>query len=159
MEIARINKNYDGGARMSMNIARPRYIASMNTDIRSILEHSRRIAVVGLSPNPWRSSHQIAQTLLAHGYTVLPVNPAITEWNGLPCWPDLASVPAPVDLVNVFRRSEHVSGIVDEAIAAGARAIWTQTGVADFAAAERAEAAGLRVVMDRCIAVELSRLR
>lgn len=142
-----------------MNIVGPRYIVAMNTDLLTILTRTKRIAVVGLSANPWRTSHQIAETLLAHGYTVLPVNPTISEWNGHPAWPDLASVPGPIDLVNVFRRSEHVSKIVDEAIAAGARAIWTQSGVVDWDAAARAERAGLDVVMDRCIAVELERLR
>ena len=142
---------------MSMTIGLPRYIADMNTDIPSILASSSRIAVVGLSPDPWRTSHQIARTLLAHGYTVLPVNPLIDTWEGLPCWPDLARVPGPIDIVNVFRRSEHVAGLVDEALAVGARCIWTQLGVSDVEAGRRAEAAGMQVVMDRCIAVELSR--
>ena len=109
------------------------------------------------SSSPWRTSHQIARTLLAHGYTVLPVNPLIDTWEGLPCWPDLARVPGPIDIVNVFRRSEHVAGLVDEALAVGARCIWTQLGVSDVEAGRRAEAAGMQVVMDRCIAVELSR--
>lgn len=142
-----------------MNIVGQHYIDVMNTDILTILTRSKRIAVVGLSSNPWRTSYQIAETIVSHGYTVLPVNPTISEWMGHPAWPDLASVPGPIDLVNVFRRSEHVSTIVDEAIAAGARAIWTQIGVVDWEAAARAERAGLDVVMDRCIAVELARLR
>lgn len=142
-----------------MNIVGPRYIAAMNTHLSTILLRTKRIAVVGLSAKPWRVSHLIGQTLLSYGYTVLPVNPSIGEWMGQPAWPDLASVPGPIDLVNVFRRSEHVSRIVDEAIAVGARAIWTQTGVVDWDAAARAERAGLDVVMDRCIAVELARLR
>ncbi|MBE0643525.1 MAG: CoA-binding protein [Bacteroidetes bacterium] len=130
----------------------------MNQHLTTLLRNTRRIAVVGLSDQPWRTSYQIAQTLLAHGYTVLPVNPNFGEWNGIPAWPDLASVPGPVDMVNVFRRSEFVSGIVDEAIAIGAQALWTQLGVVDWEAGERAERAGLHVVMDRCIAVELSRM-
>ncbi len=131
----------------------------MNQHLTDLLRSARRIAVVGLSDQPWRTSYQIALALQAHGYTVLPVNPNIAEWNGLPAWPDLASVPGPIDLVNVFRRSEFVSDIVDEAIAAGARALWTQSGVEDWEAGERAERAGLHVVMDRCIAVELARMR
>lgn len=143
---------------MSMNIGLTEYIATMNTNIPAILAASSRVAVVGLSPDPWRSSHQVAMTLLEHGYTVLPVNPTIESWNGIPCWPDLGSVPGPIDIVNVFRRSEFVAAIVDEAININARCIWTQLGVVDLEAGRRAEAAGLQVVMDRCIAVELSRL-
>ena len=131
----------------------------MNEHLNTLLTSVSRIAVVGLSDNPWRTSHQIALSLMQHGYTVLPVNPKLKEWNGLPAYPDLASVPAPIDLVNVFRRSEFVSDIVDEAIAAGAAAIWTQLDVIDWEAAERAERAGLHVVMDRCIDVELARMR
>ncbi|MFZ1729200.1 MAG: CoA-binding protein [Bacteroidota bacterium] len=131
----------------------------MKTDIPTLLSSVRRIAVVGLSDNPWRTSCQIAQSLIAYGYTVLPVNPKLSEWNGLPAYPDLASVPGPIDLVNVFRRSEFVSDIVDAAIAAGARAIWTQLDVVDYEAAARAEDAGLTVVMDRCIDIELARMR
>lgn len=142
-----------------MNIGLTDYIGDMNTEIPSILSSSSRIAVVGLSPDPWRTSHQIARTLLAHGYEVLPVNPLIDTWNGLPCWPDLGSVPGPIDIVNVFRRSEHVAALVDDAIAVNARCLWTQLGVVDLEAGKRAEAAGLQVVMDRCIAVELSRMQ
>jgi len=129
----------------------------MNEDIPRLLQESRHVAVVGLSDKPYRDSYRIAQTLLANGYTVIPVNPLLETWNGIPAWPDLGSVPSPIDIVNVFRRSEHVSDIVDEAIAAGAAAIWTQYGVVDEKAGRRAEAAGLQVVMDRCIAVELAR--
>jgi predicted CoA-binding protein len=129
----------------------------MNDNIPALLSRASRIAVVGLSDKPYRSSYGIAETLLAHGYEVIPVNPGITEWNGIPAWPDLRSVPFPIDIVNVFRRSEHVASLVDEAIAVGAKALWTQSGIADFAAASRAEQAGMQVVMDRCIAVELAR--
>ncbi len=129
----------------------------MNDNIPAILSASRRIAVVGISDKPYRTSHIIAESLRAHGYTVLPVNPLLDQWNDLPCWPDLVSVPGPIDIVNVFRRSEHVAAVVDDAIAAGANTLWTQSGVADYDAAAKAEDAGLQVVMDRCIAVELAR--
>lgn len=128
----------------------------MNEQIPQLLQRSKHIAVVGLSDKPYRDSYHIAQTLLAHGYTVIPVNPALETWNGIPAWPDLQSVPSPIDIVNVFRRSEHVSEIIDDAIAIGANAVWTQFGVVDVEAGRRAEAVGLHVVMDRCIAVELS---
>lgn len=129
----------------------------MNEDIPGLLQKSRHVAVVGLSDKPYRDSYRIAQTLLANGYTVIPVNPGLETWNGIRAWSDLSSVPSPIDIVNVFRRSEHVSDIVDEAIAVGAAAVWTQYGVVDEEAGRRAEAAGLHVVMDRCIAVELAR--
>ncbi len=131
----------------------------MNEQLFALLRSTHRIAVVGLSDQPWRTSYQIALTLQTYGYTILPVNPNIEAWNGVTAWPDLRSVPGPIDLVNVFRRSEFVSEIVDQAIAAGARAIWTQSGIWDWKAGERAEKAGLHVVMDRCIAVELACMR
>jgi predicted CoA-binding protein len=132
---------------------------NMNERIPELLENSKRIAIVGLSDKAWRTSYQIAETLQAYGYTILPVNPSLDSWKGIPAYDDLLSVPTPIDIVNVFRRSEHVCAIVDEAIAVGARAIWTQLAVVDIAAGERAEANGLHVIMDRCIAIELSRFR
>ncbi|MCB2205170.1 CoA-binding protein [bacterium] len=131
----------------------------MNEHIPSILRTARTIAVVGLSDKPHRTSYGIAEGLRAHGYTVIPVNPAIESWQGLRSYPDLHAVEVPIDIVNVFRRSEHVSDIVDDAIAVGAKVLWTQLGVVDYAAAERAERAGMQVVMDSCIAVELARLQ
>lgn len=131
----------------------------MNERIPELLGKSQRIAVVGISDKPYRDSYVIAEGLRAHGYTVFPVNPRLDSWNGLPVWPDLKSVPGPIDIVNVFRRSEHVAEIVTEAIAVRAHAIWTQLGIIDYAAAHRAEQAGLHVIMDRCIAVELARAR
>ena len=94
-----------------------------------------------------------------HGYRVIPVNPNASEVRGLPCYPDLASVPEPVDVVDIFRRSAAAGAHVDEAIAVGAKAVWMQLGVIDEAAAQRARAAGLEVVMDRCPAIELGRHR
>ncbi|MFN8642973.1 MAG: CoA-binding protein [Candidatus Binatia bacterium] len=122
-----------------------------------ILRRFRRVAVVGISADPTRPSHEVASYLRAHGYAILPVNPNLAAWEGLPCSPDLHAAPAPVEVVDVFRRSEHAGAAVDEAIAVGARAVWLQDGVVDHAAAARARAAGLLVVMDRCMLREHAR--
>jgi len=119
----------------------------------------RRWAVVGCSPDPGRDSHEVARFLLDQGYDVVPVNPSVQEVLGRRCYPSVAAIPGQVDVVNIFRRSEQAGSHVDEAIAAGARAVWLQLGVVDFAAAARAQAAGLDVVMDRCPRIELPRLR
>lgn len=121
---------------------------------REILEQARVIAVVGCSDSPTRDSYRIAAALQRHGYRIIPVNPTISSALGETAYPDLASVPEKVDLVNVFRRSEAVPGVVDDAIAAGAPAIWLQLGVRHDAAEKRAREAGLDVVSDRCIAIE-----
>ena len=118
-----------------------------------------RVAVVGISADPSRPSHEVANYLLRAGYEILPVNPGLTSWEGLPCHPNLTAVPPPVEVVDIFRRSDQVGPIVDEAIAIGARAIWMQMGVIDEAAAARARAAGLLVVMDRCMLREHARLK
>ena len=112
------------------------------------LSNSRTIAVVGLSPNPERPSHYVAKYLQQQGYRIIPVNPAIDEALGEKAYPDLASVPVPVDMVDVFRRSDLVAPVVDEAIEMGARYIWMQDGVVNEEAAEKARAAGISVVMD-----------
>ena len=122
-----------------------------------ILDRSRTFAVVGASPRPDRPSYGVMGVLQRHGYTVIPVNPSVSEVRGLEAYPDLASVPAPVDVVDIFRRPEAAGAHVDEAIAVGARAVWMQLGVIDEAAAQRARDAGLEVVMDRCPAIELGR--
>jgi predicted CoA-binding protein len=119
-----------------------------------ILRDYRRIAVIGLSDDPARPSHGVSVYMQEHGYTILPVNPNLASWRGLPVYRSLSQVPPPVEVVNVFRRPEHVAGIVEEAIAIGARAVWMQLGVIDAAAAQRAQEAGLLVVMDRCLLVE-----
>ncbi len=126
--------------------------------IRDLLQRTRTIAVVGLSPKPGRPSHFVASALQGAGYRIVPVRPAVDEILGERAWPDLASVPELVDMVNVFRAPEHVDPIVDTCIARGIKALWLQEGVVNPAAAERAQAAGLTVVMDRCIQKDLVRL-
>ena len=118
--------------------------------ITSVLNDCRIIAVVGLSSNSARPSFGVASYMQAQGYRVIPVNPNETTVLGEPAAPSLAAVPGAIDLVNIFRKSEEVLPIVEEAIARGAKAIWMQEGVVSEAAAQRAEQAGLLVVMDRC---------
>jgi predicted CoA-binding protein len=116
-----------------------------------ILRRFRRVAVVGISADASRPSHEVACYLRAAGYEILPVNPRLTAWEDLPCAPTLHAAPPPVEVVDIFRRSDRAGAVVDEAIAVGARAVWMQIGVIDPAAAARARAAGLLVVMDRCM--------
>ncbi|NIO72257.1 MAG: CoA-binding protein [Anaerolineae bacterium] len=123
-------------------------------DIKSILEESKTVAVVGLSPREERDSHRVAKYLQSQGYRIIPVNPNADEVLGERSYPDLASVPEPIDVVDVFRRSEAVPEIVEEAIKVGARTVWMQMGVIHEEAAARAREAGLQVVMDRCMMVE-----
>src|SRR3954465_9050323 len=120
----------------------------------------RTWAVVGPSPDPTRDSHRIAALLQRRGHRIVPVNPRVDEVLGEHAWPWLAAVPADggIDVVDFFRRSSLAGAHVDEAIAIGARGVWLQLGVVDEAAAARARAAGLAVVMDRCPAIELPRL-
>jgi len=124
------------------------------TTIRRVLKGSKIIAVVGLSPKPHRPSHQVAQYLIDAGYTIIPVNPGQDTILGLPCYPNLRAVPIPVDMVDIFRRSEAVLPIVEDAIAIGAKFIWMQEGIVNEEAAAKAEAAGLAVVMDRCTKID-----
>jgi uncharacterized protein len=126
--------------------------------IRDLLSHPMRIAVVGCSPDPRRASHRVARLLIEKGHEVVPVNPEEQEILGRKSYPSLRDVPGPIDMVDVFRRSEHVAEIVDDAIETGAKIVWTQLGVGDDAAAGKALAAGLTVVMDRCPAIEYTRL-
>lgn len=124
--------------------------ASSPKDIARLLRECRTIAVVGLSSNPARPSNRVARYMLQQGKTVIPVNPRETDVLGRPAYTSLSDVPVPVDLVNVFRRSEEAGPVVDEAIRIQAKAVWLQEGVVDEAAARRAREAGLQVVMDRC---------
>jgi uncharacterized protein len=128
----------------------------MDDDVAAVLS-LRTWAVVGCSPQPWRPSHGVARFLLERGYEVIPVRPGVQEVLGRPCHASLHDVPGPVDVVDVFRRSDLAGAHVDEAIAIGAKAVWLQLGVIDEEAAARARAAGVLVVMDRCPAIELSR--
>lgn len=123
-------------------------------EIRDILKSARRIAVVGHSDNPDRDSYRVGRYLAAHGYQVFAVNPNARPTPELKFYPDLASVPVPIDIVDIFRRAEAIPAIVDEAIRLGAKVIWMQEGLAHNAAAGKARAAGLRVVMSRCIMKE-----
>ncbi len=116
-----------------------------------ILRDYRRVAVVGVSDRPERDSHRVAAYLQQAGWTVVPVNPMVREVLGLRCWPSLEEAPGPIEVVDVFRRSELVPPVVDAAIAVGAKAVWMQDGVVHEAAAAKARAAGLLVVMDRCM--------
>jgi predicted CoA-binding protein len=124
-----------------------------------ILNSSRTIAVVGLSPEPDRPSHRVARYLKEQGYRIVPVTPKAKEILGEPCYSNLSSIPGTVDAVDIFRRSEEVTAVVEEAIRIGAKAIWMQEGVIDEAAAVRAREAGLLVVMDRCMLKEHRRLK
>ncbi len=124
---------------------------------RAFLANTTVIAVVGYSDDPSRTSYQIGGFLRDVGYRVYAVNPTVREIDGQPAYASLADVPEPIDIVNVFRRSEFLSGVVDEAIAVGAKVVWAQLGVYDPAAAEKGEAAGVAVLMNNCIKVSYLR--
>src|SRR5262245_33084097 len=119
-------------------------------DIDAILG-MRRVAVVGLSSDPSRDSYRIARYLQANGYEITPVNPNESEVLGVPAYGNLRDLPEPPEVVDVFRRAEFIDGVVDDAIAAGAKAIWIQLGIVNYEAARKARQAGLIVVMDKCI--------
>ena len=122
--------------------------------LRALLEDTRTIAIVGLSPRPERASNEVARYLRAAGYTIIPVNPRCTEVLGEKCYPNLRDVPGPIDMVDVFRRSEEVMAVAEDAIAVGARSLWLQLGVIAPEASARAADAGLKVVIDRCTKIE-----
>jgi predicted CoA-binding protein len=127
---------------------------SEESHITHILRTHRTVAVVGLSPNPERPSHIVARYLQEHGYRVIPVNPTVDVVLGERSHPNLESIPERVDIVDIFRRSEEVPAVVESAIQIGARVVWMQEGVVHEEAARRARAAGLVVVMDRCMLKE-----
>lgn len=130
-------------------------------DIAELLKSARTIAMIGASDRPDRPSYGVMRALQEHGYRVLPVNPNITgeHLNGEFVWRDLSQIGVPIDIVDIFRRSDAAGEAVDQAILAGAKAVWLQLGIVNEEAAERAEAASLKVVMDRCIKIEILRLR
>jgi uncharacterized protein len=130
----------------------------MDTDLERILREAKTVAVVGLSPKPDRPSFRVASYLQREGYRVIPVNPAVEEVLGERSYPNLQAVPDKIDVVDIFRRSEEVPPIVDEAIEVSAPVVWMQEGVINEDAAARAEQAGLKVVMNRCMQKEHRRL-
>lgn len=131
--------------------------ATTAADRLRILRTYKRVAMVGLSANPFRPSHFVAIYLMSHGYEVTPVNPREKEILGKPCYPSLKQVPGPIEIVDIFRDPSAVPGIVEEAIEVGAKVIWMQLGVVHDEAAQRAIDAGLEVVMDRCMKIEHAR--
>jgi predicted CoA-binding protein len=132
----------------------------MNNDsvLKEILLSTKTIAVVGLSSNPDKESYRIASYLKDQGYRIIPVNPTATEILGEKVYPDLVSVPEKIDVVEIFRKSEDVPPVVDDAIKAGARVIWMQEGIVNEEAAQKAQEAGMQVVMDTCMRVSHRRL-
>jgi predicted CoA-binding protein len=142
------------GASSPVNSGR---FAKTAEDRLAILEKYKRIAMVGLSSNPYRPSHFAAMYLLAEGFEVIPVNPREKEILGQVCYPSVTAIPGGVEVVDIFREPAAVPAIVDEAIAAGAKVVWMQLGVIHEEAAAKAAAAGLEVVMDRCMKIEHAR--
>ncbi|PYO94686.1 MAG: CoA-binding protein [Gemmatimonadetes bacterium] len=130
-------------------------------ELRELLQESRTIAVIGLSPNPMRPSNSVSQYMQRSGYTIVPVNPGHGEILGEKSYRTLtdAARKHDIDIVNIFRRSEHVAPIVDEAIAIKPKLIWLQLGIVDHDAQERAAAAGVPFIMDHCLAIEHGRLK
>src|SRR5919112_3732970 len=132
----------------------------INSDegIRALLNDTKTIAVVGASPDPDRASHAVMRYMIDRGYRVFPVNPTEKEILGMKVYPSLKEIPERIDMVDIFRRSELAGAVCDEAIAIGAKSVWLQLRVIDEEAAKRCEAAGLKVVMDRCPAIDMPRL-
>jgi predicted CoA-binding protein len=138
-----------------------RFMANLNRDpngVRELLKRVKTIAVVGYSDRPDRPSYQIAQFLERRGYDVYPVNPTLETVDGKTCYPSVEAIPVEIDLVDVFRRPEYMEAVVDDAIAAGAKAVWMQLGIHNEEALQKAVAAGLDVVSDQCIKIEYARL-
>jgi len=127
---------------------------NITKQVKEILSTTQTIAVVGLSPKENRPSNMVARYLKEHNFTIIPVNPAQQEILGETCYPTLSAIPKSVDLVNIFRRSDDIPPVVKEAIAIGAKAVWMQEGIVNEEAAQEAHAAGLKVIMDRCLKVD-----
>jgi len=127
-------------------------------EIRAILKSAKTIAVVGFSPRPQRPSHNVARQMQRMGYRIIPVRPGISEGLGETAYPDLQSVPVPIDIVDVFRASDKTGPVFDECLRLGLRTIWLQDGVVNDEAAARARAAGMTVIMDRCVLRDFTRL-
>lgn len=145
------------GAVSSASPVRETAFATTAAQRIAVLQRYRRIAMVGLSGNPYRPSHFAAIYMLAEGYNVIPVNPREQTILGQTSYPSLAAIPEPVEIVDIFREPKAVPGIVEEAIAIGAKVIWMQLGVIHLEAAQRARDAGLEVVMDSCVKIEHAR--
>ncbi len=129
-----------------------------DSEMRKIFETAHTIASVGLSTDPEKPGHYVPEYLQSIGYRIIPVNPRITEMLGQKAYPDLLSIPEPVDVVQVFRPPQEAAAIVEQAIQIGARVVWMQIGTGDREAARKAQEAGLQVVMNRCMMVEHNRL-
>jgi hypothetical protein len=134
-------------------------ISSHKDILRRIFADMKTIAVVGLSPKENRPSNMVARYLMDAGYTIIPVNPGQEQILGLKCYPDLSAINQQVDVVDIFRRSDQVEPIVAEAISIGAKAVWMQEGVVNEQAASLAEKAGLKVIMDHCLKIELQNFK
>ncbi|MBD3224621.1 MAG: CoA-binding protein [Caldithrix sp.] len=122
--------------------------------IQNILKRSKTVAVVGLSNKPQKASNDVAAYLKKHGYHIIPVNPNYSEILGEKCYPNLKEIPVSIDVVDIFRKSQDVPAVVEEAIEVGAKTIWMQSGIRHEEAAKRARSAGIEVVMDTCMKVE-----
>lgn len=127
-------------------------------EIRALLKRTRTIAVVGFSPKPHRASHNVARQMQRMGFRIIPVRPGISEGLGEKAYPDLASVPDPIDIVDVFRASENTTPVFEECLRLGLKTIWLQDGVVNVEAAARARAAGMTVIMNRCVLRDYTRL-
>jgi predicted CoA-binding protein len=123
-------------------------------EVKGVLEKHKTVAIVGLSPKPERDSHKVGRYLKEHGYRIVPVNPGQKTILGERCYSNLRAIPFPVDIVDIFRRSEHIPPVVEEAVAIGAKVVWMQSGIVHHQAAARAHEAGLGVIMDKCIKIE-----
>lgn len=151
---ARITLQRQNSSNLPMNLHRPDAATPSFDPIADLLRDSKTIAVVGLSSNPFRPSHEVAAYLQSVGFKIIPVNPNESEVLGVKSYARLEDIPEPVDIVDVFRRSEDVPPVADSAIAIGARVLWLQQDITHPAAAEKARAAGLTVVEDACLYVE-----